>query len=591
MDVNHIRNFCIIAHIDHGKSTLADRLLEMTGSVETAKDQMLDSMDLEKERGITIKLKAVRMKYSCEGRKYELNLIDTPGHVDFEYEVSRSLAACEGAVLLVDASQGVQAQTIANLDKARRAGLIIIPVVNKIDLPYAMVDKSVEQLMDLGFKKDEISFISGKTGEGVKALIEKIIDVVPFPRTSSEISQALVFDSFYDEYRGVVVFVRVFGGEFKRRDDIKFIASKASSRITEIGYLSPKEVIVNEISDGQVGFIATGLKDLSKARVGDTISRVGESPSPVPGYKEPIPVVFLGFYPQDSSKYTELREAIQKLSLNDSAFTYEPENIGSVGRGFRCGFLGLLHADVVMERIKREYGIDIIATSPSVRYVVKLTNGEEIVVKSASEFPDPSYVKETLESWAEIDVYTSVKYIGSIMELCSSRRGKYVSTDYLGSERAKISYKIPLAEIIVDFYDKLKSVSSGYASLDYRINEYVPAEIARVDILAANDKIPPLSQLVQKKEAYDAGKRIVLKLKDLIPRQQFKVSLQAVIGGKVIAREDISPARKDVTGHLYGGDVTRKNKLLDKQKKGKSRMKRFGKVDIPQDVFWKVMER
>jgi len=597
MDISNIRNFCIIAHIDHGKSTLADRMLEITGALKRGetKEQVLDSMELERERGITIKLKAIRMKYESESRPYEFNLIDTPGHVDFEYEVSRSLAACEGALLLIDASQGVQAQTIANFEKAKDAKLKIIPVINKIDLPSAQLEETLKQVVRLGFNENEVLKISAKNGTGVKELMDEVVKTIPSPNifTSDKnaISKALVFDSFYDEHRGVIVFVRVFEGSFDRHNNVRFLATKAESRISEIGYLSPAEVIVNEIHEGQVGFIATGLKDLSKARVGDTITSGVKDPNPIPGYKEPVPMVFLGFYPQDSSKYTDLREAIERLSLNDSAFTYDPESIGSIGRGFRCGFLGLLHSDIIRERIEREFDIEIVTTSPSVRYLLETTKGDEVVIKSASEYPETSFVKNIKEPIARADLYSSVKYMGPIMDLCKERRGEYIDTAYLDDERVKISYNIPLSEIIVDFYDKLKSLSSGYASLDYKIIEYRETQVSRVDVLVAGDLVSPLSVLVQKSNVFDEGKRIVARLKDLIPKQNFKVSLQAIVGGKVIAREDISPVRKDVTGHLYGGDVTRKMKLLEKQKKGKKRMKRFGKVDIPQDVFWKVLER
>lgn len=594
MNPENIRNFCIIAHIDHGKSTLADRFIEISGSVRKEKmgEQMLDSMDLERERGITIKLKAIRMAYVLDGQEYELNLIDTPGHVDFGYEVSRSLAACEGALLLVDASQGVQAQTIVNLEKAKEHGLKIIPVVNKIDLPSAMPEAAALQLIELGFEEDDICYTSGKTGKGVDILLEKIIKKVPAPKVEADSeSKALIFDSLYDDYRGVVVFVRVFGGNFKINQAIKFCATGAGSNIIEMGYLSPNEVRGQDLSAGEVGFIATGLKDIAQARVGDTVTLASQNPKPIAGYKEPMPVVFLSFYPADSSNYLDLREAMDRLALNDAAFTFEPESIGSIGKGFRCGFLGLLHSDIMRERIEREFNIDLITTSPSVKYIVKLTNGEEIEIKSAAEFPDVTTIKEVLEPWAALDVYVTAEYLSAVMDLCKKRRAVYLGTSQLDGGRYKISYEIPLIELIIDFYDKLKSLSSGYASIDYKLIDYRISDVVKLDVLIAGDVIHPLAQLVQKADAHEEGKRIVEKLKELIPRQQFSVSLQAAINEKVVAREDISPVRKDVTGYLYGGDVTRKNKLLDKQKKGKSRMKRFGKVDVPQDVFWKVMER
>lgn len=593
-NTNRIRNFCIIAHIDHGKSTLADRLIEVCGSVRKEKvvEQMLDSMELERERGITIKLKAIRMFYEKNGERYELNLIDTPGHVDFGYEVSRSLAACEGALLLVDASQGVQAQTIVNLEKARAQNLKIIPVVNKIDLPSAQPEAVALQLIDLGFDENEICYTSGKTGSGVDDLLDKIIRLVPAPeKQDSEDTRALVFDSIYDDYRGVIAFVRVLSGKFTSRDTVKFVATDAKSNIVELGYLSPFQVKIDDITEGEVGYIATGLKSISDVRVGDTATLSHQNPTPIPGYKEPVPVVFLSFYPEDSSQYLKLREAMERLALNDAAFTFEPESIGTIGKGFRCGFLGLLHSDIIRERIEREFDIPVITTSPSVRYEITTTANEELEIKSAAEYPDPTYIKEVREPWTALDIYTTAEFLSPVMDLCKKRRATYLGTDQMDGTRYRIQYEIPLKELIIDFYDKLKSLSSGYASLDYKLLDYRPTDVVKLDVLVAGDLIAPLAQLVQKKDAQAEGNRIVEKLKELIPRQQFKVSLQASVGGKVLAREDISPMRKDVTGYLYGGDVTRKRKLLEKQKKGKARMKRFGKVDVPQDVFWRVMEK
>ena len=609
MEAKNIRNFSIIAHIDHGKSTLADRLMELTGSVKTVnRKQLLDSMDLEQERGITIKLKAIRLFYKV----HQLNLIDTPGHVDFGYEVSRALAACEGALLLVDASQGVQAQTIVNLEKARAQNLKIIPVINKIDLSSANREESILQIIDLGFNEKDVVCVSAKTGEGVNDLLEKIVEVIPSPsvvQASSEnliyndgittgehtgfkpFSKALVFDSYFDDYRGIIAFIKIESGILKKNDVVRFIATNAETRLIEVGCMTPTETLVDFLSVGEVGFVATGLKDIAKVRVGDTLTLRGQNVKPIKGYKEPIPVVFLSFYPEDTSNYLKLREAMDKLNLSDAAFTFQPENIGAIGKGFRCGFLGLLHADIIRERIEREFGIRIIATSPSVRYEIETTKGKKLEIKSASEYPEPSVIKSVKEPWVEMSIYTTAEYISSVMDLCKKRRTIYIRTEYLEGRRVKVSYNIPLIELIIDFNDKLKSVSSGYASLDYKAIEYKETDVCKMDIVVAGDVVFPLAQLVQRKNAQEEGKRIVAKLKNLIPRQQFKVSLQASIGGKILARENISPVRKDVTGHLYGGDITRKMKLLEKQKKGKKRMKRFGNVEIPQDVFWKVMTR
>ena len=589
-----IRNFSIIAHIDHGKSTLADRIIELTGSVrkEKMEEQLLDSMDLEKERGITIKLKAIRMPYTLDGIEYQLNLIDTPGHVDFGYEVSRSLAACEGALLLVDASQGVEAQTIANLEKAKQENIKIIPVINKIDLPSARGEETALQLIELGFEENDICYTSGKTGEGVDDLIKKIILKIPAPKISeTEDTTALVFDSAYDDYRGVVAFVRVFSGIIKSDSYIRLMASRAKSRVVDLGYLNPAEQLVKELSSGEVGFVATGLKDIVDVRVGDTITLLNQEPEPIHGYKEPVPVDFLSIYPVDSSDYLDLRAAVEKLRLNDAAFSFDPENIGSMGKGFRCGFLGLLHADIICERITREFDIEIITTTPSVRYLLVNTKDETVDIKSPVEFPDPTYIKEVQEPWALLDIYVTPTYMSVCMDLCKSRRAIFVDSKQVDSQRMKITYEIPLIELIIDFFDKLKSITSGYGSIDYKLTDYRATDVVKMDILVAGDEVAPLAQLVQRSIVADEGKRIIAKLKNLIPRQQFKVSLQASVGAKIYARDDISPVRKDVTGYLYGGDITRKMKLLEKQKKGKSRMRKFGKVEIPQDVFWKVMQK
>lgn len=571
-------------------------MMEITGAIKvnTNTKQLLDSMELERERGITIKLKAIRMSYFYKDQEYQLNLIDTPGHVDFGYEVSRSLAACEGAILVVDASQGVQAQTIVNLEKAKAERLKIIPVVNKIDLPSAQAEACALELIDLGFNESDIYYTSGKTGVGVENLIKGIIENVPAPvedKSDLGVPKALVFDSFFDDYRGVIVFVRVLSGVFRSTDFVKFIAAKSESKIVDLGFLSPTEKKIDSISFGEVGFIATGLKRIEDARVGDTATVSGHSPIAIPGYKVPVPVVFLSFYPDDSSEYLKLREAMERLALNDAAFSFEPESIGSIGKGFRCGFLGLLHADIIRERVEREFGISIITTSPSVRYLVTTTQGEEIEIKSAAEFPDITLIQKTKEPWASLSIYTPISYMSEIMNLCKERRANFIETTQLDAKRVKISYEIPLIELIIDFYDKLKSISSGYASIDYSLIDYRESFVSKMDILIAGDIVAPLSTLVQRQSAEAEGKRIVAKLKGIIPRQQFAISIQAAVGGKILAREDVSAFRKDVTGYLYGGDVTRKKKLLEKQKRGKKRLKRFGNVDIPQDVFWKVMER
>ena len=571
-------------------------MMEITGVIrrESNAKQFLDSMDLERERGITIKLKAIRMKYVYKGDEYQLNLIDTPGHVDFGYEVSRSLVACEGAILVVDASQGVQAQTIVNLEKAKSEGLKIIPVVNKIDLPSAQAEACALELIDLGFKESDIYYTSGKTGAGVEDLIKGVIDNVPAPQEDKSdlgVPRALVFDSFFDDYRGVIVFVRVLSGEFKSTDFVKFIAAKSESKIVDMGFLSPTEMRTDSLCAGEVGFIATGLKHIEDARVGDTATISGQTPSAVSGYKVPIPVVFLSFYPDDSSEYLNLREAMQRLALNDAAFSFEPESIGTIGKGFRCGFLGLLHADIIRERVEREFGISVITTSPSVRYLVTTTLGEEMEIKSAAEFPEITSIEKTKEPWASLSIYTPIGYMSEIMTLCKERRAIFISTSQLDGKRMKVSYEIPLIELIIDFYDKLKSISSGYASIDYTLIDYRESLVSKMDILIGGDIVSPLSTLVQRQYAETEGKRIVSKLKTIIPRQQFAISIQAAVGGKILAREDVSAFRKDVTGYLYGGDVTRKMKLLEKQKRGKKRLKRFGNIDVPQDVFWKVMQR
>lgn len=602
MNTDKIRNFCIIAHIDHGKSTLADRIIELANSLKggTVTEQVLDDMELERERGITIKLKSVRMDYKDNNeQKYQLNLIDTPGHVDFGYEVSRALAACEGALLLVDATQGVQAQTLVNLEKAKEAGIKILPVVNKIDLPSADLDATALELMEMGFDDNEVTYTSGKTGEGVAELLQKIVDLIPNPKANNlhkkfhdTNTRCLIFDSFYDEYKGVIAFIRVITGHLDDNSNIRFLSTNKSLRLIELGYLAPHEVKVENLTEGEVGYIATGLKNIKDVRVGDTVTLADqEEVTAIPDYEEPLPVVFLSIYPSDSSQYIDLRESVEKLRLSDASFSFEPENSGAIGKGFRCGFLGLLHAEIIIERLEREFNIGVITTSPNVLYKCYLTNGEELEINSALSFPEVTRIEKVEEPWVSLEVFVTRSYMSAVMDLCKERRGVYIEMEDLGDDRLKINYEIPLIEIIVDFYDKLKSISSGYASVNYKIIEYRQINLIKMDVMLAGDIIAPLSQLVIRENASAEGKRLVAKLKELVPRQNFKVAIQASINGKIVAREDIAAVRKDVTAKLYGGDVTRKKKLLEKQKKGKARMKKFGKVDVPNNVFWKIMER
>lgn len=595
--MNNIRNFCIIAHIDHGKSTLADRFLELTGTVEMRKmkDQLLDQMDLERERGITIKLQPVRMKY----KDYILNLIDTPGHVDFTYEVSRSLAAVEGAILLVDATQGVQAQTIGNLYLALEQNLTIIPVLNKIDLPNADTKKVSEEIIKLiGCKKEEILSCSGKTGEGVEKLLQTVIERVPPPQMNEDKpTRALVFDSFYDDYRGVVASVRVIDGKIENKDGIKFMKTKAVAEVLEVGHYSPSLISDNTLDNGQIGYVVTGLKQLNEVRVGDTVT-LAKNPAakPLSGYKEVKPMVFAGIFPKEGDNYNALRDAMDKLKLSDSSLTYEPEHSQALGFGFRCGFLGMLHIDIFQERIYREFGLDIIATVPSVAYNVTKTNGEALVVKSPQNIPEPQQIAKIEEPWMTVDIITPQEFIGNVMGLVSERKGRYVNTEYLsaGSEqRALLHYEMPLFSLITDFYDKLKTVTSGYGSLNYDFKRYEPTDVVKLDILIAEEPVEALATLVWRDEAFRVGKQIVNSLKDTLPRQQFVLKIQAAIGGKIIASERISAMRKDVTAGLYGGDVTRKRKVLEKQKKGKKRMMAHGKgkVDIPTEAYLAVLKR
>jgi len=593
--MKQIRNFCIIAHIDHGKSTLADRLLEITGTVtkREMKEQLLDQMDIERERGITIKLQPVRMEW----KYYELNLIDTPGHVDFAYEVSRSLAAVEGALLVVDATQGVEAQTLANLHLAQELGLEIIPVINKVDLPAADVETVSQEIIKLlpNITTTDIIPISAKTGQNVEAILDTIIKKIPapqYPQTNE--AKALIFDSYFDDYRGVVAYVRVMSGEFKRGHKIEFMGAHIKSDLIEVGTFKPKLTPLANLETGEIGYMVTGLKSVAQARVGDTITNENQPAiERLAGYKEVKPFVFAGVFPKDGGEYQELREALEKMQLSDAAFTFEPEKSSSLGPGFRCGFLGLLHVEIFQERLKREYELDLILTTPSVEYHVKLKNGGEKIVHSPHEYPDPSVILETKEPYVSIEVITPVDYMGNIMTVLSDKHGEYITTDYLDETRAILKYNLPLFSILTDFYDKIKSVSSGYASLNYEYADYRLCDLVKLDILVAEDIIEPLSVLVYKDEAYNAGRVIVESLKNVLPKQMFELKIQAAIGGKVIAADRISAIRKDVTAKLYGGDVTRKRKLLEKQKKGKRKMKEMsiGKVDIPQEAFLSVLKR
>ena len=587
-----IRNFCIIAHIDHGKSTLADRLLEITGTVQKRdmKSQLLDKMDIERERGITIKLAPVRMKY----KDIELNLIDTPGHVDFSYEVSRSLEACEGAILVVDASQGIQAQTLANVYLAMAADLVIIPVLNKIDLPAADVEKvSAEVIALLGCKKEDILHISAKTGEGVEAVLEKVITDVPAPTGNPQTdTRALIFDSYYDDYRGVVLYVRIVDGAISKGADIQMVATGAKGISLEVGSLNPTMQPANELKSGEIGYIVTNLRSTREAKVGDTVTLVSNpAANPLPGYKDVKPFVYAGFFPDSNENYQLLKDAIEKLSLSDSALQYTPENSSVLGFGVRIGFLGLLHMDIVKERLEREYSLELVITNPSTDYQLTLNNGDEVTIKSASELPDPAKIVEIREPWIKGEVVVPKEYVGAVIQLVSSKRGIQKNLSYVDAQLALVSFEAPLANLLTDFYDQLKSVTSGYGSFNYELDDYRAEDLVKVDFYVAGEMVEALSVMVHRSESQRLGREIVTKLKEVIPRQNFQVALQAGIGGKFIAREDISAYRKDVTTGLYGGDVSRKKKVLAKQAKGKKRMKRFGKVDIPAEAFTVMLKR
>ena len=590
--MENIRNFCIIAHIDHGKSTLADRILELTHSVDKREmsDQILDNMDLEKERGITIKSRAVTLFYDAkDGKRYTFNLIDTPGHVDFNYEVSRSLAACEGAVLVVDATQGVEAQTLANTYLAIDSGLEIVPVINKMDLPSADPDKTASEIEDvIGISAQDSPRISAKTGLNVQDVLEAIVKNVPPPSGDSSMPlQALVFDSVYDSYKGVVVYIRIVNGKLNVGDKIKFMATGAEFTVVECGHLSA--IGFNQtksLTAGEVGYISAAIKTISDTKVGDTITTVSNPSSlALPGYRSINPMVFCGFYPVDGSKYNFLKEALEKLQLNDAALTFEPESSNALGFGFRCGFLGLLHMEIICERLEREYSLDLIVTSPGVVYKIEKTTGEILNIDNPADFPSEGDIKRTLEPVTDAHIYTPSSFIGSIMEFCQERRGNFVGIKYITSERADIHYKLPLNEIVYDFFDTLKSKTKGYASFDYELSGFEESDLVKLNIAIAGDLVDAFSVIIHRSKAYNRGRRMAEKLKDKIPRQSFSVAIQACIGNKVIARETISPYRKDVTAKCYGGDITRKRKLLEKQKEGKKRMRKFGKVEIPQDAF------
>ena len=594
MNNENIRNFSIIAHIDHGKSTLADRLLELTSAVSKRemKEQILDNMDLERERGITIKLNAVKLTYNYQNINYTINLIDTPGHVDFSYEVSRSLAACEGAILVVDAAQGIEAQTLANLYLALEQDLKVIPVINKIDLPNADIPRVKQELIEvLGFKEEDIILCSAKTGEGVKEILEAVINKVPAPKIDvNKPTKALIFDSYFDSYRGVMLLVKIFDGKINVGDKIKMMASKSMFEVVELGVNTPKEVKCDTLKSGEVGFIAASIKDISTVSVGDTITVLkNEAKEAIKGYKEMKPMVFSGIFPTEPNRYEELKEALIKLKLNDAALSFEPETSEALGFGFRIGFLGLLHMDVIITRIEREFNIGIIATSPSVVYEVTLTDDTISFVDAPSKMPEKTKIKYIKEPYIYTNIIAPSQYIGAIMELCQNKRGIYKSVDYIDATRINVHYEIPLSEIVYDFYDKLKSFTKGYASFDYELCTSKVSDLVKMDILLNGEIVDALSIIVHKDFAYSKGRAITKKLRELIPRQMFQIPIQASIGSKVIARENISALKKNVLAKCYGGDVSRKRKLLEKQKEGKKRMKMVGTVEVPQEAFLAVL--
>ena len=592
----NIRNFSIIAHIDHGKSTLADRILEITGAVDARdhRPQMLDSMDLERERGITIKAQAVRVEYTAEdGQLYRLHLIDTPGHVDFTYEVSRSLAACDGALLVVDASQGVEAQTVANTYLAVDSGLELIPALNKIDLPGAEPERVAGEISELiGIDPDDVIRISAKTGEGVTELLEALVAQVPPPEGDLDAApRALIFDSEFDQYRGVIAYVRVVDGTLRKDAPIVAMQAGTYAEIDEIGFFGPEMTPVDALHAGEVGYVITGIKDVSHLRVGDTLTtRAGAASEPLPGYREIKPMVFCGLFPVETNQFPDLRDALEKLELNDAALTWEPETSEALGFGFRCGFLGLLHMDIVRERLEREYDLELLATAPTVEYDVTLTNGEAVVVHSPADMPDRAEIASIKEPYIRATILTPKEHVGAVMELCQERRGTHVDMTFLSQERVQLHYDLPLAEIVLDFFDQLKSRTKGYASLDYELIGMREGDLVKLDILLSGDKVDALSMVVHRDKAYPAGRVLTERLRKQIPRQQFEVAIQAAIGAKIIARESVKPMRKDVIAKCYGGDISRKKKLLERQKAGKKRMKQVGRVEVPQEAFLAVLE-
>jgi len=595
MDQRHIRNFCIIAHIDHGKSTLADRLLEFTGAIakRDMENQVLDQMDLEREKGITIKAQAVRMRYTADdGEEYELNLIDTPGHVDFTYEVSRSLAACEGALLVVDATQGVEAQTLANLYLALDAGLEIIPVINKIDLPSADPERVAKEVEDvIGLRRDEVVLASAKEGIGVKDILEAVVTRMPPPKGAlDQPLRALIFDSKYDAYKGVIAYIRVMDGALKANDRVLMMQLGTMTDVLEVGYFAPALFSTGELAAGEVGYVATGFKNVKDCQVGDTITLTARpAPEALPGYRPAKPMVYAGLFPVEGDDYPLLREALDRLRLNDASLVYEPESSVALGFGFRCGFLGLLHMEIIQERIEREYNLDILVTAPSVEYIVTRTNGEVVSVHNPAELPAPNEIEKIEEPLMDISIFTPARYIGTLMDLVTTRRGEYKELTYIEADRVHMKYRMPLSELIVDFYDQLKSRTQGYASLDYSFARYEAAELVKLDILVNGQPVDALSLITHKDKAPNLGRSLVEKLKELIPRQLFEVPIQAAIGSRIVARETVKAMRKNVLAKCYGGDITRKRKLLEKQKEGKKRMKMVGSVEIPQEAFMAIL--
>ncbi len=593
--IEKVRNFCIIAHIDHGKSTLADRMLHLTHTVpdRDTTEQILDSMDLEREKGVTIKASAVRMMYdAADGQTYELNLIDTPGHVDFNYEVSRALAACEGAILVVDATQGIEAQTLANLYLALEANLIIIPVINKIDLISAQTEEVADEIHNLlGTPKDQIIQISAKTGVNIEQVLQAVVDKVPPPEGELDSPlEALIFDSHYDSYKGVVAYLRVFNGSIKPEDNLLMMSTKIKTFPVEIGIFAPDMKPVKALNAGDVGYVATGLKTVSECRVGDTVTYVNNGiPKPLPGYKQAKAMVFAGIYPTDGEDYPDLRDALEKLQLNDASLTYEPETSEALNFGFRCGFLGLFHMEIIQERLEREYDMDVVFTAPSVEYQLKLVTGEEVTISSPAELPDESTIEKILEPWMDLTIFTPTDYYGVVMELVTTKRGIFIEQDYPSPNRVQISFEIPLSEMIVDFFDQLKSGTRGYASMDYQFKEYRPEDLVKLEILVNGEPVDALTAIVHKNDAYHKGQALVSRLKELIPRQLFVIPIQAYAQGRVISRANVKALRKDVLAKCYGGDITRKKKLLEKQKKGKRRMKMVGNVEIPQEAFMAIL--